>query len=59
MDGLLKTKFNTLKVLGNGKSFTGTASADSIAGYDGSGTLNIPKIYYKVKKIWNDFRKTY
>lgn len=32
------------KVLGNGKSFTGTASADSIAGYDGSGTLNIPKI---------------
>lgn len=32
------------KVLGSGKSFTGTASADSIAGYDGSGTLNIPKI---------------
>lgn len=32
------------KVLGDGKSFTGTASADSIAGYDGSGTLNIPKI---------------
>lgn len=32
------------KVLGNGKSFTGTASADSISGYDGSGTLNIPKI---------------
>ena len=32
------------KVLGSGKSFTGTASADSIVGYDGSGTLNIPKI---------------
>lgn len=32
------------KVLGSGKSFTGTASADSIVGYDGTGTLNIPKI---------------
>lgn len=46
------------KVLGANKSFTGSASADSISGYSGSGTLNIPKInvnqYGHVTSISNE-----